>query len=233
MSPKITLACLDLAGTTVTDDGAVEEAFESALAAGGIDLSSPDGEAAVAYIRDTMGQSKVEVFTSLFKGDTARAEAANKSFEESYALSIAGAKVGPIPGAIEAIGRLRNNGIKVCLTTGFSPSTRDALIDALGWRDKVDLALSPADCGRGRPFPDMILHALVVLEIDEVGAVAVVGDTASDLVAGRRAGAGIVVGVLTGAHDRAELEAVPPTHVLGSVAELPDLLLGASPRPAH
>jgi phosphoglycolate phosphatase-like HAD superfamily hydrolase len=73
----------------------------------------------------------------------------------------------------------------------------------------------------------------VVLEIDEVGAVAVVGDTASDLVAGRRAGAGIVVGVLTGAHDRAELEAVPPTRVLGSVAELPDLLLGASPRPAH
>lgn len=233
MSPKITLACLDMAGTTVTDDGAVEEAFRVALAAGGIDPSSPDGEVASAYIRDTMGQSKIDVFKALFKGDTALAEAANKSFEESYPLSIGGGKVGPIPGAIEAIGRLRNHGIKVCLTTGFSPSTRDALIGALGWRDKVDLALSPADCGRGRPFPDMILRALVVLEVDEVGAVAVVGDTASDLVAGRRAGAGIVVGVLTGAHDRAELAAVPPTHILGSVAELPDLLLGAPSRPCH
>ncbi len=74
-----------MAGTTVTDDGAVEEAFRVALAAGGIDPSSPDGEVASAYIRDTMGQSKIDVFKALFKGDTALAEAANKSFEESYA----------------------------------------------------------------------------------------------------------------------------------------------------
>jgi len=227
MSPPITLACLDMAGTTVTDDGAVEEAFAAALVAGGIEPEGAEGQAALAYIRDTMGQSKIDVFASLFAGDSVAASAANECFEDSYARSIAAGKIGPVPGALEAIGRLRSRAIKVCLTTGFSPKTRDALIDSLGWRDKLDLALSPADCGRGRPFPDMILHALVALRCDEVGAVAVVGDTASDLVAGRRAGAGLVVGVLTGAHDRAELEAVPPTHILGSVAELPDLLLGA------
>jgi phosphoglycolate phosphatase-like HAD superfamily hydrolase len=54
--------------------------------------------------------------------------------------------------------------------------------------------------------------------------VAVVGDTVNDLVSGTRAGAGIVAGVLTGAHDRATLSSAPHTHVLDSIAELPDVL---------
>ena len=53
--------------------------------------------------------------------------------------------------------------MQVCLTTGFAPSTRDALLHALGWGDEVDLALSPADVGRGRPAPDMILGAMARL----------------------------------------------------------------------
>ncbi len=221
----ITLACLDMAGTTVTDDGAVETAFATALAAGGINPDSPAGRLATSYIRDTMGQSKIEVFRVLFDGDAARAETANRRFEESYAQSVAAGKVGPIPGAEDAIAQLRQNDVKVCLTTGFSPETRDALIDSLNWRDRIDLALSPADCGRGRPFPDMILHAVIALQVEDVASVAVVGDTASDVVAGRRAGASVVVGVLTGAHGRADLGAAQPTHIVDSVADVPALLL--------
>ena len=79
--------------------------------------------------------------------------------------------------------------MKVCLTTGFAPSTRDALLAALGWESLVDLALSPADCGRGRPAPDMIFGAMERLGVADPGAVAVVGDTTSDLEAGTNAGA--------------------------------------------
>ena len=57
--------------------------------------------------------------------------------------------------------------------------------------------------------------------------VAVAGDTTSDLLAGTRAGAGVVAGVLTGAHARAELERVPHTHIIDSVAELPVILAGS------
>ena len=46
-----------MAGTTVTDDGAVETAFATALAAGGIDPDTAAGRLAATYIRDTMGQS--------------------------------------------------------------------------------------------------------------------------------------------------------------------------------
>ena len=223
--PPIALACLDMAGTTVTDDGAVETAFEAALVAGGIELAGPAGRNASSYIRDTMGQSKIEVFRVLFDGDAVRAEAANACFEESYAQSVAAGAVGPMPGAQDAMAQLRGHGILVCLTTGFSPGTRDALLDALDWRSEIDLALSPADCGRGRPYPDMILHAVIALQVDDVASVAVVGDTASDVVAGRRAGASVVVGVLTGVHGRSDLEAARPTHIVASVADVPALLL--------
>jgi phosphoglycolate phosphatase-like HAD superfamily hydrolase len=54
--------------------------------------------------------------------------------------------------------------------------------------------------------------------------VAVVGDTANDLWSGWRAGAAVVAGVLTGAHDRPQLEAAPHTHLLASVADLPAIL---------
>ncbi len=72
----------------------------------------------------------------------------------------------------------------------------------------------------------MILTAVLRLRIDDVAEVAVVGDTTSDLIAGTRAGASIVAGVLTGAHSAEELAAAPHTHLLGSVAELPDLVPG-------
>ena len=89
------------------------------------------------------------------------------------------------------------------------------------------VALSPADAGRGRPWPDMILTAVLRLRIDDVAEVAVVGDTASDLVAGTRSGASAVIGVLSGAHSRHELARAPHTHLIDSVADLPGLLLRA------
>jgi len=50
--------------------------------------------------------------------------------------------------------------------------------------------------------------------------VAVVGDTVSDLEAGTRAGAGAVIGVLSGAHDAATLGAAPHTALIADVSEL-------------
>ena len=58
-----------------------------------------------------------------------------------------------------------------------------------------------------------------------VARVAAIGDTALDLQAGVNAGAGWVIGVLSGAHDLATLGRTPHTHLLPSIAELP-LLFG-------
>ena len=62
----IRLACLDMAGTTVSDDGAVEQAFTAAIATMGIDTGSGDYEPALTVVRETMGRSKIEVFRLIF-----------------------------------------------------------------------------------------------------------------------------------------------------------------------
>ena len=224
MTAAIQLACLDMAGTTVSDGGVVAEAFTLALATAGLQPGTPGYADAAAYVGQTMGQSKIEVFRALFPGDERTAVTANEAFEAAYRARILQGRVGPIPGAEETFAALRRHGVKVCLTTGFSPTTRNAVLDALGWDDQVDLVLSPADCGRGRPYPDMILCAILRLGVDDVRAVAVVGDTTSDLIAGHRSGAGIVAGVLTGEQEEAALAAAPHTHLLASVADLPGLL---------
>ncbi len=220
---RITLVCLDMAGTTVADDGTVEAAFLAAMTSSGV-TDDVELERALAYVRETMGRSKIDVFRHLADGDLSQAQLLNVRFESAYADIVARGDVAAMPGAREALDELRADGRATCLTTGFAPATRDAILDALGWWDAVDLALSPADAGRGRPWPDMILTAVLRLGIDAVQAVAVAGDTTSDLESGTRAGAGVVAGVLTGAHDRDRLASAPHTHLLSSVTELPALL---------
>jgi phosphonatase-like hydrolase len=222
------LVCLDMAGTTVRDDGAVDAAFTTALATIGIGAGSPGFAEAQEMVHDTMGWSKADVFAELLDPDEAgRATAA---FAAAYEEIVEAGEVGEVPGALVMIRALRARGVRVCLTTGFAPSTRDALLDVLGWRDEIDLALSPADVGRGRPAPDLILGAMDRLGVDDPEAVAVVGDTVSDLEAGSRAGAGAVIGVLSGAHDESALAAAPHTAIIADITELLPTLESTPPR---
>ncbi|MFF1879507.1 phosphonatase-like hydrolase [Leifsonia sp. NPDC058230] len=217
------LVVLDMAGTTVEDDGLVERAFERAALAAGIGETADDLVTALAYVRETMGQSKISVFRAL-TGDEDQAQHANAEFESAYADLAAAEGLREIPGAEHLIRRLRSSGVKVALTTGFSQPTKDAVLDALGWRDLVDVTLSPAEAGRGRPYPDLPLTALLRTGATSVEGMVVVGDTASDIISGIAAGAGLVVGVLSGAHDEETLLDAGADAVIASVAELPALL---------
>ncbi|MGW0734109.1 phosphonatase-like hydrolase [Streptomyces sp. NPDC002851] len=225
--PDVRLVVLDMAGTTVADGGLVERAFSRAAERLGVEPGSADHEKKLQYVRDTMGESKITVFRALF-GDEELAGRANAAFEAAYGELVDGGRIAPIPGAREAIEELRAAGRTVVLTTGFARVTQDAILDALSWRGLVELTLCPADAGgRGRPYPDMVLAALLrTRAADDVREIAVAGDTAYDMRSGRRAGAGIVAGVLTGAHEAEALRAAGATHVLGSVAELPGLIGG-------
>lgn len=220
----IELAVVDMAGTTVADDGLVVEAFEAAADAAGLPQDGPQREHARQYVLDTMGQSKITVFRALVD-DEATAQRANGAFEQAYASLIDAGRAEPIPGAEDAIGRLRSAGVKVVLTTGFSPTTQDALLAALGWQDIADLVLAPGDGIRGRPYPDLILTALMRMRADSVHAVAALGDTANDVDSALRAGCSIAAGTLTGAHDERQLVAAGATHVVATVSDFADLIL--------
>ncbi|MFE9459328.1 phosphonatase-like hydrolase [Streptomyces californicus] len=222
------LVVLDMAGTTVADGGLVEQAFSAAARRLGVQPGSDEHARQLAYVRATMGESKISVFRHLF-GDEDRAQQANTAFEEAYGELVDAGRIAPLPGAREAVERLTAEGRTVVLTTGFARPTQDAILTALGWQDLVPLTLCPADAGgRGRPYPDMVLAAFLrSAAVDDVRRIAVAGDTSYDMLSGVRSGAGIVAGVLTGAHDEDQLTRHGATHVLGSVADLPDLIARA------
>ena len=214
----IELICFDMAGTTVNDHGLVLEAFRHTIE--DLDVVGDEATKAEAYVIETMGQSKIEVFSVLFND---RAEAANQAFERHFVKAAHEVGVSEVPGAREAIQTMKSRGIAVALTTGFSPSTREALIELLGWSDLVSLRVSPADAGRGRPAPDMVLLCALTTRVSAMQTVMVVGDTASDMQAGQRAGVGQCVGVLSGTDDHARLMASGADLVVNSVADLPKL----------
>jgi phosphonatase-like hydrolase len=224
----IELAVIDLAGTLVRDDGAVEGAFVDALrAVDEIGADDPD-VALLETIRGTMGRSKIAVFRELLE-DEHRAQEANEAFEEAYARRIEAGETTALPTAEAALLELRATGVHVAVTTGFSAHTRNLLLASLGWDDIVDLALSPTPRLRGRPAPDLVLGALLEFGVEDVRFVAVAGDTTNDLYAGHRAGAGIVAGILGGAHPREELERAPYTHILETVGQFAELVCAGRP----
>jgi phosphoglycolate phosphatase len=225
-SSSIQLAVVDMAGTTVADDGLVLAAFDAAATAAGLAESGAERDEARRYVIDTMGQSKITVFRALF-GTEELAQHANAEFERTYAALIDEGKAAPIDGAAQAITRLREAGIRVALSTGFSGTTQEKLLAALGWQSLADLVIAPGDGVRGRPYPDLILTALMRLDVDSVRNVAVLGDTSSDVESALRAGASIAAGTLTGAHDERQLRNAGATHVVASVTEFADLILSA------
>jgi phosphoglycolate phosphatase len=198
-----------------------------AATAAGLPETGAERERARQYVLDTMGQSKIVVFRALF-GTEELAQRANAAFENAYEGLIDDGHAEPIAGAAEAITRLRDAGVKVALTTGFSGTTQEKLLAALGWHSLADLVLAPGDGVRGRPYPDLILTALIRLQADAVSRVAALGDTSNDVDSALRAGCAIAAGTLTGAHDERQLRDAGATHVVSSVTEFADLILDKS-----
>jgi phosphonatase-like hydrolase len=116
----------------------------------------------------------------------------------------------------------------VALNSGFDRRIMAGVLASVGWpEDLFDAVVCADDVPCGRPAPFMIFRSMERSGVEDVREVAVVGDTRLDLEAGLNAGAAYRIGVLTGAHDRATLERAPHTHIVSSVAALPDLWLSA------
>ncbi|MDP9864157.1 MULTISPECIES: HAD-IA family hydrolase [Streptosporangium] len=222
----IRLACLDLAGTTIGDTAMVERAFAEAIATQGIVPGTGAYARAMVHVHRSRGCPTIEVFRGIFPDNEAQAQAANLTFERSYEGAIGRAGLAPLPGTVEALEKLRAAGVKVCLITGFSRGILSRVLSTLSWSDKIDLALCPEDAGRGRPMPDMVLAAVLRLGIEDVRQVAVAGDSESDMLCGRRSGASVVAGVLTGVHSKERLLKGGATHILDSIADFPALVFG-------
>jgi phosphonatase-like hydrolase len=219
---KIRLVIFDIAGTIIQDHGEVVRAFSSALKQNGIPFTESE-------LKQWKGASKREVIRHFVRThdpgldpgplveltyETFRAE-----LEVSYKDNLQ-----PIDGAAETFAWCRGRKIQLATTTGFYRELSTLILTALGWNHLFRATVSSSDVQQGRPAPFMIFHAMEMTGVLDVRQVIIVGDTPLDLQAGNNAGARGVVGVLTGEHDRNSLRSHPHTHIIDSVADLPQLI---------
>jgi len=210
------LIVFDIGGTTIRDTVNVAAVFAMALERFGIKVLP-------VKLREARGASKRDAIAALVtsSGASVDPEEVYRSFRHLLIGAFGTRGVEAIPGVETAFQQIREQGIRVALTTGFDRQVTDVVISQLGWAEQIDAAVTSDDVLRGRPAPDLIHAAMERTRVANKDAVVAVGDTVNDLRAAEAAGVGANIGVLTGAHDRAKLCTVPHTVILESAAEVP------------
>jgi phosphoglycolate phosphatase-like HAD superfamily hydrolase len=117
-------------------------------------------------------------------------------------------------------GRLQASGVQIAVATNDDRAPTERTLAALGVAALVDALVCADDGLPVKPAPDAVL-ALAQRLGTATSRTAMVGDLPLDLAMGRAAGAGLVVGVLSGLGSRADLATADL--VLDSIADLPDL----------
>ena len=246
----------DWAGTTV-DYGcfAPVKAFQEAFKEFGIEPTMDE-------TRKPMGMLKHDhINTMLHMNRIARAwedahgaaptdadvDAVYSHFEPKL-LSILDQFSDPKPGVLDAVATLREMGLKIGSTTGYTDKMMDIVVpEAAKAGYAPDYWISPDGTdGYGRPYPYMIFRNLETLHVTDVRKAVKVGDTLSDIREGKNAGV-LTIGVTEGssqmALSQAEFDALSPAEqdaaraaareafvnagadaVINTMAELPALL---------
>lgn len=226
----IELVALDMAGTTIDDNGVVYQALYLAVEGTGARCSTSD-------VEDWMGIDKRVALRALAELggvdlDEERVEKAYASFREILAQRYQARPPRPIAGVERSFETLQSGGVKVALTTGFAHDVAGPLLKAIGWaagEGAIDAIVCVDDVAAGRPAPDLIYEAMSRTGVTEATAVVAAGDTVADLRAARNAGA-IAVGVGTGKLGLDGLRDEPHDYLLDSVADLPSLVARLSGR---
>lgn len=215
------LAVFDVAGTVVTDEGIVIESFQQAFAMVVPITWADKKDEFMDYAEETMGQSKIEVFKTLL-GDDGLAQRTNDEFQSAYLERLE--EVEPIPGVESLFENLRSHDVKIGLNTGFNRETLNTIVYSLGWQELIDSTATQTETGKGRPAPDMIERVAKECGISDPSKVAVLGDTVSDIEAGKNYGAGLKIGVLSGFHDEQTLKSAGADAIFETVLDSLEVL---------
>lgn len=224
----IKLAVFDMAGTTVRDQDNVHQALINAMAYFGYAVAR---EAA----NEVMGYPKPIAIRRLLEARHAGLE----KLDDIYARFLmemdtyyrTSPDVAPAPFAEETFERLRAQGIKVALDTGFARQIVETILQRLNWSDKIDAWVASDMTPRGRPYEDMIRFLMAQTGVTDPLEVAKIGDTHADIQEGRNAGVALNIAITSGAFTREALAEEHPTHLAANLEEAANILLTHAPMP--
>lgn len=223
----IELVIFDMAGTTVKDDRYVDAVLSEVLVGNNTKLKQTD-------LDHVMGWPKpVAIKYLLEQGYTGERPIDDVFIDELHdqfvhkmiAFYEQSELVQEIEGATDTFMEIKLHGAKVALDTGFSRPIADVIINRLGWNDGLlDATVTSDEVVNGRPEPDMIFKLMSHLGVNDPKNVVKVGDTQSDILQGKKANCGKVIGVASGTCTKDQLLKYNPDKVISSVKELPSLL---------
>ncbi|MCM3112727.1 phosphonoacetaldehyde hydrolase [Lederbergia lenta] len=196
---------LDWAGTTV-DYGCMApvSSFMKVFKEKGISVTmeqtrKPMGMAKIDHIRTMLAMPEIR---KQWKGNLSEADVheLNTLFEK-YLFEELREYTDPVPGATKAVNELREMGLKIGTTTGY---TREMMhIVCAGAAEKgyePDVTVTADDVDAGRPYPWMAYYAAMKMGVFPMNRLVKVGDTTVDMKEGRNAGAW-TVGLIYGSSE--------------------------------
>ena len=203
----IKMVVMDWAGTTV-DYGcfAPVHAFAKAFEEVGItptmqEIREPMGLLKMDHIRAMLSMKRIQRAWIAKYQQAPTVDDVERIYDifEKQLLSGLAEYTDPKYGCLECVQWLREQGIRIGSTTGYTHAMMDIVsVEASKKGYEPDALVTPEDVGdKGRPAPYMIFRNMQLLGIEDVRQVIKVGDTASDMKEGKNAGV-FTIGVLEG-----------------------------------
>ena len=188
----------------------------------GIDPTSgkidPRGPCPVSPRSDEIVIGTMALYQKGYPWDEAKQWVA-QAFDEADADDDWREKVVPIKGIQTFLSRLRERGFRAALATNDERKDTEAILNHLGMQGLFDILLCAGEVNLPKPDPETIFAICRQLRINPKETV-MVGDSVADMMAGKRAGVALTVGILEGGvTPRDELEKVADL-VVDSIQDL-------------
>ncbi|HJB27697.1 MAG TPA: phosphonoacetaldehyde hydrolase [Candidatus Blautia faecavium] len=204
----IQLVVFDWAGTTVDyGSSAPGNVFERVFSDAGIhftreEINRPMGMEKKAHIRELLSSENgnrqwKEVYgRSWTETDV---DELYEKFEGCLGKVVAEYSI-PIPGVAETVEKLRENGLKIGSTTGYTSQIMEQVIPQAEKKGyKADCVVTPDITKASRPSPFMLFECMRQMNVYPPCHVVKVGDTVVDIQEGKNAGAWSI-GILKGSN---------------------------------
>ena len=207
-SNAIRLVVFDWAGTTVDyGSSAPSEVFSRVFTNAGLhftreEINGPMGMEKRAHIRALLtSESGRQQWLEAYGAPWTEADVDRlyQEFEETLCQVVTEYST-PIPGVVETVARLQEQGLRIGSTTGYTSQMMELVIPRakeLGY--EADCVVTPDMTGASRPTPFMLYECMRRLNVYPPSAVVKVGDTVVDIQEGKNAGAWSI-GILTGSN---------------------------------
>ena len=221
LDKSVKMIVCDMAGTTVNEGGLVYKTIYNTVKSYNISIEEEE-------MKNWYGVNKTEVLQHFinrdpgFRNNEAILPQMLSSFKKNLRKSYFDDEVVKLidPNMPSLFNRIRNNGVKIALNTGFSIDLQEALLESLNMRDFIDGYISSESVVHGRPEPYMINELMDRFNITDSKSVVKIGDSRADMQEGKNAGCGTTIGVLSGAETKENLLDSGADIVLNSVMEI-------------